>query len=66
MKKLLFLLVIFFISFTLFSQTDTFKLGFTGAYPNYFEVNTATINWSYYNELNLNTIQGWWVNSINN
>ena len=61
MKSLVTLLLITLTFSISNSQTYTFKLGFTGAYPNYFDTTTKDINWSYYSELNLNTIQGWWV-----
>ena len=56
------LLLLFILTLTIsYSQNNTFKLGFTGAYPNYYDTSTRNINWSYYGELNLNTIQGWWI-----
>jgi hypothetical protein len=60
------LALLLFTSF-LFSQSNTFKLGITGAYPNAYgyTVNSG-INWSYYIDLNMNTWSGWWINSINN
>jgi hypothetical protein len=55
------LLAFLLISSLLYSQTNTFKLGFTGAYPNYWDSNTYKVDWSHYGDLNFNTWQGWWV-----
>ena len=60
MKAIVTALALLFFTSLLFSQS-TFQLGFTGAYPNYFDTATKDINWSYYSDLNLNTIQGWWA-----
>ena len=47
----------------LYSQSNTFKLGFTGAYPNYYGpvVNNPNykVNWDWYDEFKMNTWQGW-------
>jgi hypothetical protein len=44
-----------------YSQND-FRLGFTGAYPHYYNYPvTSGFDWDYYNELNMNTWQGWWL-----
>jgi len=53
-----------FLLFTslLFSQSDTFRLGFTGAYPNKYNYPVfSTIDWNYYAEFKMNTWQGWWI-----
>ncbi len=53
-----------FLLFTslLFSQSNTFKLGFTGAYPNKYNYPVfSTIDWDYYAEFKMNTWQGWWI-----
>lgn len=47
---------------SVFSQTNTFKLGFTGCYPNnydYFSTNNHP--WSDYGDLNMNSWSAWWV-----
>jgi hypothetical protein len=63
-RKLLTALLLAFLLFTshLYSQSNTFKLGVTGAYPNAYgyTVNSG-INWSYYTDLNMNTWSGWWI-----
>jgi hypothetical protein len=50
-----------------FYAQNTFKLGFTGAYPNEyaFDMN-SNVNWSWYNDLKLNMWQGWWIKTVNN
>lgn len=54
-------LALLFLSTILFSQNN-FKLGFTGTYPdNYSYGTTSGTNWSWYNELYMNTWQGWWI-----
>ncbi|HRF66649.1 MAG TPA: T9SS type A sorting domain-containing protein [Ignavibacteria bacterium] len=67
MRTLTALLTAFLLVFTscLYSQND-FKLGFTGAYPNYYNYTEfAKINWNYYNEFKMNTWSGWWVGDTN-
>jgi hypothetical protein len=48
---------------TLFSQTNTFKQGFTGTYPSlYVYTGSSQIDWSRYSEeLNMNSWQGWLI-----
>lgn len=59
-------LVFLFISSNLFSQSNIFKLGFTGAYPNYYNYPVfSTIDWDYYDELKMNTWSGWWAGDTN-
>ena len=43
-------------------QQKTFKLGFTGAYPqNYDYPSTSAVNWSWYGDLSMNMWSGWWI-----
>ncbi|MEO8511928.1 MAG: hypothetical protein ABI543_00080 [Ignavibacteria bacterium] len=65
-RKLLTALLLAFLLFTsfLFSQ-NTFRLGFTGAYPNYSHIllNSPTYNsdWNWYDEFTMNTWSAWWA-----
>jgi hypothetical protein len=62
MRKLSTLIILVSLSLSSLSQNNTFKLGYTGAYPNNWDWNnTSNANWSWYNELNLNMWAGWWV-----
>ena len=68
MKKTIYTILsmlILFLQIT-YSQNNTFKLGFTGMYPNNFGILdpdkvTYQQNWNWYQELNLNYWQGWWI-----
>jgi|GEM_PF-6085212 len=54
------LILLIFIS-TAYSQ-NTFRLGFTGMYPTYYDfTNESSINWNYYHDINTNIWQGWWI-----
>ncbi|HAX47607.1 MAG TPA: hypothetical protein PK605_16015 [Ignavibacteria bacterium] len=67
MRTLTALLTAFLIVLTpsLYTQND-FKLGFTGAYPNYYNYTEfAKINWNYYDAFKMNTWSGWWVGDTN-
>ena len=59
-------MLILFLQIT-YSQNDTFRLGFTGMYPDNWGVSdpnhvTYSQNWEWFHELNLNYWQAWWVN----
>lgn len=56
-------IAVILLSSSIFSQTNTFRLGFTGTYPAGGQVWNFTIatDWSWYNELNFNTWQGFEV-----
>lgn len=63
MKTLTALLTAFLLVLTssLYTQDD-FKLGFTGAYPQYYDYNTTkNINWQNYHDMGMNQWQGWWI-----
>lgn len=60
MKAFTALILMLIILSSLYSQ-DSFKLGFTGSYPQYYDLNTYQVNWDNYRDLNMNTWQGWWV-----
>ena len=54
-----FMLILFLHS--AYSQ-NTFRLGFTGMYPSYYDfTNQSNINWNYYHDMNTNIWQGWWI-----
>ena len=58
MKTSILALFILLSSSLLFSQ-NTFKLGYTGAYPNYYNYPvTSIIDWNFYKEMNMNIWQG--------
>src|SRR5258706_8109296 len=62
MKTLTIILAIFLISLNLYSQSNIFKLGFTGCYPsNYDYPHNQYHPWSNYTDLNMNYWNGWWV-----
>jgi len=69
MKKLLTALsvVVFLLFFSfqisdLYSQTNSFRLGYTGMYPNrYVYDQTKNVDWGWYGEHNINTWQGWFI-----
>lgn len=59
-------LTAFTLAFLLFSSPvtsqNTFKLGFTGAYPNNYQYDlNKNIDWSFYDELNLNYWAAWGI-----
>ena len=63
MRTLTALLTAFLLVLTssLYTQND-FKLGFTGAYPQYYDYNTTkNINWQNYHDMSMNQWQGWWI-----
>jgi hypothetical protein len=62
--KLLTALLLAFLLFStlLFSQSNTFRLGYTGMYPHRFDYTSSSgVNWLWHEELNINTWQGWWI-----
>jgi hypothetical protein len=63
MKLLTALLLAFLLlASNLYSQQNSFRLGYTGMYPDRWDYTTNSgVNWLWHNELNINTWQGWWI-----
>lgn len=68
MRKFIIILfaVCFFPFGFVYSQTNTFKLGFTGAYPlnwnqDSYNYTDNSVEWSWYSELNMNLWSGWQI-----
>jgi hypothetical protein len=59
MKLLTALLLAFFLFTSFLFSQNTFRLGFTGAYPD--KYNFVSNDWGWYGELKMNTWSGWWV-----
>lgn len=62
MKTTIPVLLVLLFSFQSFPQTNSFVIGFSGMYPHRYDYQLSkNIDWNWYNELNINTWEGWYI-----